>query len=242
LKGDKYNLTRIDVYGPDATLKHKGLVRSQGINDVVLDREGNTYVIEGTMWHGAQMSDAALGWNEKAWPRPYLTPDQAALDPITEHNKRFSLMARILKFAPTGGVLDGSDGLPRQVWSYGGVSGVSPWNCGAECYGGQLFMDADQRLWAPDTFMYCVKAIDGAGNLIARVGKYGNEDCAGGGGDARIPGSRIVRDPEVPLARPSGMAVYGDHLFISDTFSHRIVRCRLEYEESRTLAIEPRQF
>jgi hypothetical protein len=43
----------------------------------------------------------------------------------------------------------------------------------------------------------------------------------------------MIIDPEIPLARPSGIAVYGDWLFITDTFSHRVLRCRLEFAESK---------
>jgi len=240
LVGDKYNLTRVDVYSPDGSLKHKGLVRSQGLNDVAVDRAGNIYAIEATMWHGAQMSDTALGrvtGRARAWPMAYMTITQARLNPMTEHNKRFSLLARVLKFAPTGGVMDGHDGLPGQLWSHAGISGLSPWNCGDECYAGQVCLDNDQRLWAPDTFIYNVKAVDAAGNLIIRVGKYGSEDCTGGGGDKPIPGANIIKDPEIPLARPSGLAVAGDYLFIADTFSHRIVRCKLHYAEKKELPL-----
>ena len=49
------------------------------------------------------------------------------------------------------------------------------------------------------------------------------------GGDRVIPGTKVVCDPEVPLARPAGVAVWRDRLFISDMYAHRIVRCRLDY-------------
>jgi len=231
VEGAKYYQTRVDVFGPDGKLKTKGLIRSLGLNDVGLDRAGNVYAIEATMWHGAQMSGSAQGrrvGRTTWWPMPFLSADQKKLDPKTESNKIFSLMGRLLKFSPTGGALDGKDGAP-QLWAHAGVSGMSPWNCGAECPAGQLALDDDGRIWTPDTFMYCVSAVDAAGNLIARVGKYGNEDAKGGGGNRKLPGTSIVVDPEIPLARPSGLAVHGDWLFISDMFTHRIVRCKLGY-------------
>jgi hypothetical protein len=164
--------------------------------------------------------------------------DQAGLDPVRGHNKRFSLIGRLMKFPPAGGVMDGHDDLPGQLWSRAGVSGLSPWNCGAECFGGQICLDADERIWTCDTFMYCLQAVDGAGNLIARVGRYGNADCPGGGGDAVIPGTKVIRDPEVPLARPAGVAVWRDRLFVCDMYAHRIVRCRLEYAQTVTAALD----
>jgi hypothetical protein len=236
-KGDQYNCTRVDVYGPDGTRKRRGLVRSQGLNDVAVDRAGNVYVIEATMYHGAHQRHVAKATRGgRLMKFGYLTPEQANLDPATDENKRFSLTARLMKFSPEGGVRDGEGGRP-QLWSFPGVSGLSPWGCGAECPAGQICLDPDERLWVPDAFLYCVKAVDRAGNEMLRVGKYGNEDCKGGGGDRKLEGTDIVVDPEVPVARPSGVAVYRDWLFLSDMYAHRVLRCRLEYADSREVAI-----
>jgi len=86
--------------------------------------------------------------------------------------------------------------------------------------------------------MYEIKAMDRAGNLIARVGAYGNADCKGGGGDRKLEGANIVIDPEVPLARPAGIAVWKDFLFISDMMTHRILRCRLEYADTQLAEVK----
>ena len=239
-RGEKACQTRVDVYGPDGTLKRKGIVKSVGINDVQIDRAGNIYIIEGTMWHGAQMAAVARGrsvYGKQHWPLPYLTGPQGALDPNTQANKRYSLLGRLVKFGPDGGILDDPNGR-GQRWSYAGVSGVSPWNCDAECPAAQICIDPDERVWVPDSFMYCIKAVDRAGNEMIRVGKYGNEDCAGGGGNRRHPERKsVVVDPEIPLSYPKGMAVYKDWLFISDMYSHRVMRCRLEYAEKTVAAI-----
>jgi len=110
-----------------------------------------------------------------------------------------------VKFSPEGGILDDPAGGRRQVWDYAGVSGVSPWNCDTECPAAQLHIDPDQRIWVPDSFLYCVKAVDTAGNEMIRVGKYGNEDCRGGGGDKRHPElNSVVIEPEIPLSYPKG--------------------------------------
>jgi hypothetical protein len=47
-----------------------------------------------------------------------------------------------------------------------------------------------------------------------------------------LPGTRIVRDPEIPLARPFGIAVWRDYLLIADMYSHRVIRCTLEHAET----------
>ena len=213
VRGDEHNYSRVDVYAPDGTLRKRGLVRLQGINDVKLARDGSLYVIESGLCHGAHKRRAAK------------------LD-----NRRFTLYNRLLKFGPEGGVRDG----PGQLWSHEGLSGVSTYTCAGECPAGQLCLDADGRVWFPDPALYNVAALDAAGNLLLRVGAYGNADAPGGGGDAMLPGTRIVRSPEVPLARPFGIAVWGDRLLIADMYSHRVARCRLEYTQAEELPIPPR--
>ena len=194
------------------------------------------------MWHGAQMAGVATGRRvarKQHWPFDYLSPEQAALDPKTQSNKRYSLLSRLVKFSPEGGVLDDKEDR-GQLWSYAGISGVSPWNCDAECPASQICLDPDERLWVPDSFLYCVKAVDKAGNEMLRIGKYGNEDCKGGAGDRRHPQLKnVVVDPEIPLSYPKGIAVHGDYLLISDMYAHRVVRCRLEYENRREIALNP---
>jgi hypothetical protein len=241
-RGEAACQTRVDVYGPDGTPKKRGIVKSLGINDVALDREGNIYIIEGTMWHGAQMGQTAADIGrpagKKHWPFAYLTPEQAALDPKTQANKRYSLLCRLVKFSPEGGILDDAGG-KGQLWHYAGVSGVSPWNCDTECPAAQIHIDPDERIWVPDSFLYCIKAVDKAGNEMIRIGKYGNEDCRGGGGDKRHPELKnVVIDPEIPLSYPKGIAVYKDYLFISDMFAHRVMRCRLTYADAKEAPLQ----
>jgi len=240
-------------------------VRSQALNDVVVDREGSIYVIEGKFcYKGRQL---------RTWPPPFLAPEEVKKSEGEVHvNRRKSLMQRLLKFSPEGGVLDG-DGGRAQLWHHPGVSGVSPLKGWGHLQPGHMCLDPDERIWIPDTYNYCIKAVDRAGNLILRVGKYGNEECRGGGGDRKREGTHIVVDPEVPLARPHGMAVAdgrlfiakgdrprrglslyqsrptggqspsgtvpSDRLFIADMMSHRVVRCRLEYAETRIIEVTP---
>ena len=57
-------------------------------------------------------------------------------------------------------------------------------------------------------------------------------------GDDRHPAiGNVVIDPEIPLTCPKGMAIYGDWLFITDMFTHRVIRCRLEYSDRKEAAL-----
>ena len=128
-------------------------------------------------------------------------------------------------------------GEPTHTWHYAGISGAVPVKSLGDA-GAQICLDADERIWVPDTFMYCIKAVDKAGNLMTRIGKYGNEDCRGGGGDKKLEGTNIIIDPEIPLARPQGMTVWKDYLFISDMYAHRVMRCKLEYADKKEMPLE----
>jgi len=238
--GELLQAVRVDVYSPEGVLKREALVKGQGINDVAVDRAGNVYVIETAMFESDLLIASAVGrqvgWAGKLWPPSYLTPEQAALDPKTQSNKRFSLISRLLKYPPSGGTLT-VKGNPTHLWQYVGISGAVPVK-DLNDPGAQITLDADERLWVPDSFMYCIKAVDTAGNLMATIGRYGNEDCRGGGGDKRLAGTNLIIDPEIPLARPQGMAVWKDYLFIADMYAHRVMRCKLEYSDTKEIAIK----
>ncbi|HUW58541.1 MAG TPA: hypothetical protein VMZ92_18035, partial [Planctomycetota bacterium] len=222
----------INVYSPEGVLKKEGLVTGLAVNDVAVDREGNIYFLEGVTTFKGVPNEAT-----KHWPPAYVSAEEARLNDDEQIIKRCSLMGRLVKFPPEGGALDGKGG-KGQTWSHAGASGLVPADGKPEREAAaQICLDADERIWIPDTLMYSVKAVDRAGNLMVRVGTYGSEDCRGGGGDRRLEGTNIVVDPEVPLARPHGMAVHGDVLLITDMTSHRVVRCRLEYVEKKEVAI-----
>ena len=210
-------INRVDVYGPDGTLKKEGIVKLQNPNGVALARDGSIYTVETYIHHGAQKKDYALSWGKFKGDRRY----------------RYSLYDKLLKFPPQGGKV----GEQSALWIHRGISGTGP--CNYECAGAQVLADADDRVWCHDAAVYNGKALDAAGNLMLRVGVYGNEDSKGGGGDRKLEGTNIIVDPEIPLARPSGVAVWRDVLFISDEFSGRIVRCRLEYANRREIALNP---
>ena len=220
---ERHLLGRVDVYGPDGALKKKEMVKLLSPNSVAVARDGSVYTVEVYLHHGAHKM------------RKYWKGEFGAR--FKEPEKWwYSLQDKLLKFPPTGG--EQWEKKKDAEWMHPGISGTNPYTCNVECTGAQIAVDADDRVWCHDAVVYNVKALDAAGNLMLRVGVYGNEDCKGGGGDRKLQGTNIVVDPEIPLARPSGVAVWKDFLFISDEFSGRIVRCRLEYLERREIRLD----
>ena len=237
----RFEISRIDVYAPDGTLKKEALVRftddfrvlkgrrgytfyphgCHGVtNGVAVARDGSIYTVAAHVHNGQPTVGSFWGGG---YTRKANLPEPARW--------RYSVVDKLVKFAPGGGVKapDQSDIL----WEHPGISPTAGWGCSAyECPTAQISIDADDRVWCHDAALYNVKAVDGAGNLILRVGVYGNEDCKGGGGDRKLEGTDIVIDPEVPLSRPTGAAVANDRLFIADQYANRLVRCRLEFSQT----------
>ena len=92
-------------------------------------------------------------------------------------------------------------------------------------------MGPDDRIWISEHLVFNVKAVDSAGNLIARVGTYGNADCDGD------PEGKNPK-PAIPIAWPHAVARYKDYLLIADSINARIVRCRLEYTDKKEIPVK----
>ncbi|MCG3180890.1 MAG: hypothetical protein BIFFINMI_03253 [Phycisphaerae bacterium] len=128
-------------------------------------------------------------------------------------------------------------------WLYGGVGfdGFNPSHSGGgcACWNSRFALDLFARSFAPEVDHYSVAVLDTSGNLICRVGRYGNVDDgkpltpAGGPADARSIGG-----DEVALFHAAYVATHSDHrLFIADPGNCRILEVRLGYHASRTLPL-----
>lgn len=68
----------------------------------------------------------------------------------------------------TSGWVEGAE------WFYGGIGFCTPGGC--VCWNSRFDLDYFNRSFAPETLHYSVAVIDSTGNLIVRIGKYGNVD------------------------------------------------------------------
>jgi DNA-binding beta-propeller fold protein YncE len=82
------------------------------------------------------------------------------------------------------------------------------------CISTRTALDDFGRLFAPDPYRACVTVLDAAGNVVARIGAYGNIDSAGLG--SRVP------QPAIALAWPRYVARMQDRLVISDAVNRRL--------------------
>lgn len=125
-------------------------------------------------------------------------------------------------------------------WLYGGV-GFSGWRAGASCICWNARPDVDlfSRVFAPEIDHYSVAVLDSNGNLILRVGQYGNVDDGKPlvlEGGPKSPTS--IGGDEVALFHAAYVATFSDHrLFISDGGNSRIVSVKLGYHTNHKTSL-----
>jgi hypothetical protein len=115
-------------------------------------------------------------------------------------------------------------------WKYGGV-GFCGKNSHCSCWNCRFSLDYFARSFVPEVEHFSVAVIDTAGNLVLRVGRYGNIDDgkplepAGG-----PPQPRSIGGDEVALFYAPYLATLTDQrLFIADPGNGRILSVKLDY-------------
>ena len=129
-------------------------------------------------------------------------------------------------------------------WFYGGAGNCSfKIASGCICWQNSRFtLDYFARSFVPETDQFSVAVLDSAGNLMMRIGRYGNVDdgVPAPGVPRGARGSRPMLAPpnptplggdEVALMQPSFVATRTDRcLYIGDPGNARIVQVGLDYE------------
>jgi hypothetical protein len=142
-------------------------------------------------------------------------------------------------------------------WLYGGV-GFAGFNMighggGCACWFSRFTLDYFARAIAPETHQYRVAVVDTAGNLITRIGQYGNvQDGVPAGTpwqqrrrkddgpfDGEPPGQRPIGGDEVSLMHACFVGTHTDRrIFIADYGNARIVSVRMDYHSSERVALK----
>ena len=121
-------------------------------------------------------------------------------------------------------------------WLYGGV-GLN--NMGCICWNARPALDLFARSFAPEINHFSVAVLDSNGNLILRVGRYGNVDdgqpLIAEGGPAHV---RSIGGDEVALLFGAYLATHSDRrLFIADAANSRIVSVKLGYHTEEKIRL-----
>ncbi len=136
--------------------------------------------------------------------------------------------------------LQGPAWVEGQEWLYGGV-GYCGKNrgVGCSCFNTRFCLDSFARCFAPEMDRYSVAVLDSAGNVILRIGTYGNADDglplvkAGG-----PPRPRSIGGDEVALFHGAYLAAHTDRrLFVADPGNARVLAVRLDYHRTARVAL-----
>lgn len=117
-------------------------------------------------------------------------------------------------------------------WVYGGV-GFGGFNiAGCACWFARFKLDYFARSFAPEPMQYAVSVLDANGNLITRIGRYGNNDSKGPNSKEPLGGD------EVGFFHPCFVGVLTDkRLYVSDIGNDRIVAVKLDYHVNKVVPI-----
>ena len=128
-----------------------------------------------------------------------------------------------------GNFVHGNKWMNGTDWYYGGAGNVG---LSCTCYHTRFCLDTFARTFVPEPDLYSVAVLDSSGNLITRIGKYGNtDDGIALVPNPAIPNPRSIGGDEVPLFYPAYVGVDSDRrLFISDIGNARIVSVKLGYQ------------
>ncbi|MEX0703232.1 MAG: hypothetical protein WD069_14150, partial [Planctomycetales bacterium] len=129
-------------------------------------------------------------------------------------------------------------------WMYGGV-GFAGFNMhghmgGCACWFSRFQLDHFARSIAPEPDQFRVAVVDSAGNLILRIGQYGNvDDGKPLIADDGPPNTRSIGGDEVSLMHACFVGTHTDRrIFISDLGNQRIVSVKLGYHAEERVGLK----
>jgi hypothetical protein len=135
-------------------------------------------------------------------------------------------------------------------WDYPGASPVRMGGC--TCHRSTLSLDLFERVFVPAAQTCTVNVLDANGNIVLRIGAYGNADCRGK--DSPVPDPKTgelrprregdpedlkspLAEPDIAFIDPTYTAVTDEALYVLDRANERIVRAGLAYTTEETLDI-----
>ncbi len=144
------------------------------------------------------------------------------------------------KRAPDVSIMPGNAWVTGAEWFYGGVGWHGKnYGLGCGCRNTRFALDYFGRSFAPEIDRYSVAVLDTNGNVILRIGRYGNVDdgvplVADGG----PPAPRSIGGDEVALMHGAYVAAQTDRrLFIADIGNYRILSVRLDYHATERVRL-----
>jgi hypothetical protein len=137
-------------------------------------------------------------------------------------------------------------------WSYGGVGPMIGNPGGCTCIKCTFDLDGYERAFVPAFNTATVNVLDSNGNVIARLGGYGNIDCQGEASPVPDPKTGLLRprrpdDPKdlksplvgkkLAFCMPYDVAAGDGVMFVRDPGNRAMVRARLFYAAEETVPL-----
>lgn len=226
----------IHVWDKHGQTVHEDAVPGMGITDgVAIDKDDNVYVLT----------------------NPTRTPDgKSVLNPKTETLIKFRpKKGKVLSTLKKGNVpvpLTDAEALKKPLhlkghymggawaqnaeWFYGGV-GYAGGRC--ICWNARFALDYLARSFVPEPDHFSVAVLDTNGNLILRIGQYGNvEDGKPITQDKVIKESRSIGGDETAIMHACYVAAETDRrLFIADAGNRRILSVKMDYHKEEKIPL-----
>ncbi len=235
--GGRFGGTLVHVLDRHGQMVHADAVPGlpATINGTAIDERGDIYLL-----HAAPaVIDGERHFNDHAGTLMKVTPGDNRL--LAPSGAPVPLTERPDRPLDVRASLSASAWVEGAHWMYTGV-GWGGFNAGTGCAcpNARFALDYLARSFTPEIDRYNVGVLDSAGNLILRVGQYGNVDdgvpLVERGGP---PNTRSIGGDETSLMFAPYVATHTDHrLFIADPGNARIVSVKLGYHVDERVALK----
>jgi hypothetical protein len=248
----------LQVYGRDGTLKCLSALPGLGSsNGITIGRHGAVYITlqcqpvgvklpdglapgssySGGTWatvvkFNSRFDQYPIGRIEGRWAdaKPGDSPKQGALTGEATHVHGHGHHRKVR--------------IRNMLWDYPGASPVRMGGC--SCHRSTLSLDGFERVFVPAAQTCTVNVLDANGNIVVRIGGYGNADCRGNDSPVPDPKTGKLRPrregdpedlksplavPDIAFVEPSYTAVTDEALYVLDRGNERILRAALVYHE-----------
>lgn len=204
----------IRKYAADGTIADEAYCRLHNTGGgVAMDSRGFFYAVElpRTNWNDVVHNfTAAIGQQSFG-----AVPSRGDVPIRTQ-----SGFTHVVKMDARGGARD----TDAELWAHRGVSCTNGGGCYCDWPDVHLAVDGADRVCVADVDLHMIKILDTAGNMLARVGRWGNaETVPGPDGNPLELGFRMIYC----------LAAAGDKLYVSDKDLRRIALVQMEYRHLR---------
>jgi len=204
--GRQDSTSRVAKYGSDGRLKQSEHCTLHLGGSLAVDKNGSVYVMDTAAIPFVAMHDAQGGY--------------------ARGGREFSAGWRtsyLVRFASGGGKRGGTG----ELWAHLGVSSV-PGHC--KCWDSiYVTLDEAGRILATDRDRFHLKVLDKAGNLVARIGGWGNTDTP--------TSARVSSQTTVGFSAPHSPIAGNGILYVADTHLFRVAKIRLGYRQTKEAVI-----